>query len=222
MSTHKHRRYIKTTARRNEEGLLSAKTIEGNVKHLKQLAKLPYLYFRGYNLKDFLMSISHYAKVLQKVPNRHIDVFFASLSPKVSANSSSIDGFGFLTFDMSKLKSQSRIVDAVNHEYRHQYQESLIEKFEEKGTVKSFLRRLFHPFKFEYAKKCKFELENYISSEVDEKKYRQQFMELDARVAGSKARDEFLAETRLLDELFPYSKELFTGNDEFFKLITPI
>lgn len=51
------------------------------------------------------------------------------------------------------------------------------------------------------------------------KKYNQNFIEIDACKAGYKAKDEFLSETRLLEEDFPNSKELFTGNDEFFKII---
>ncbi len=218
LSTHKHRKYIKTSAIRDKKGELSNKTIEGNIDKLKQLKKQHYLYFRSYSLKDFLISIIPHSRNKQKVQNRDIEYIFDPLHEKVLANSTSVEGFGTIKFDMDKLLRQSTIVDTVNHEHRHQYQDSLIEKFKTKG-FKGLLNKIFHPFKYNYSQKCAYAKNNYTSSTVDQKKYYSNFLEIDARIAADKAKKEFLAETMLLDDIFPHSKELFTGNDEFFKII---
>lgn len=218
LSTHKHRKYIRTTAIRDKKGELSNKTIEGNIDKLKELTKQHYLYFRSYSLKDFLISIIPHAKNKQNVQNRNIDYIFGSLNEQVLANSTSVDGFGTIKFDMDKLLRQSAIVDTVNHEHRHQYQDSLIEKFKTKG-FKGLLNKIFHPFQYNYSRKCAYAKNNYTSSTVDQKKYFRNFLEIDARRAADTAKQEFLAETMLLDEIFPHSKELFTGNDEFFKAV---
>jgi len=218
LSTKKHRRYIKTTAKRNKDGELSEKTIEGNVKGIKQFTNSIYLYFRNYPLKDFLISIIPYAKRLQKVSKREIEILFDTLNKKVSANSTSDNGFGTVKFDMKKLKSQSNIVETVNHEFRHQYQDSVIEKFMLKG-FKSMLRRTFMPLKYIFAKHCSKDKKKYVSAAEDYERYLEQYIEIDARLAGQKAKNKFLAETRMIEDIFPKCKELFTGNDEFFNAV---
>lgn len=169
LSNHKPRKYIKTTAQRNKNGELTNKTIEGNIKNLNKLANSPYLYFRGYKLKDFLISIIPHAKELQKIKNRDINIYFDTLEKKVAANTYSEDSMGTVNFDLSKLYSKSLIVNVVNHEFRHQYQSSMIEKFSQENFFGK-LKRYLHPFKYDFAKKCKHGFENYVSANVDEKK----------------------------------------------------
>ncbi len=218
LSTNKHRRYIKTTAIRNKQGKLSKKSIQGNINNLKKLNNSIYLFFRSYSLKDFLISIIPHAKNLQKVSKRDIQYQFETLNKKVAANSRSIDGFGTITFDMDKMISKSFVIETVNHEYRHQYQDKIIEEFNLEG-IKGLIKKVFSPLKYKYAKKCAHAKKNYVSYTENEAEYRKNFLETDARLAASKARKEYLHETALLDEIFPHSKELFTGNDEFFRII---
>lgn len=218
LSTNKQRKYIKTTATRNKQGELSNKTLEGNIKKLKQLENSHYLFFRSYSMKDFVTSIIPYAKKLQKVSKRDIEYFFEKLNEKVAGNSSSVDGFGTVKIDIDKIITKSNAVNIINHEYRHQYQDSIIEKFEIKG-LKGILRNIFSPLKYYYARKFANARKNYVSIRVDENKYNKNYLEIDARLAGEKAKKEYLLETGFLDEIFPHSKELFTGNEEFFRMI---
>lgn len=216
LSVNKHRKYIKTTAVRNKNGELSNKTIEGNIEELKQLEDSPYLYFRSYSLKEFLSSIIPYAKRKQRVLKRDIEYNFESLKERTAATSSSDAGFGTVTFDMKKLNSYSSIVDTVNHELRHQYQDSIIEKFEQKGLI-GLLKRIVMPFKYSFAKRCAESKENYISLTEDYTAYLRQYVELDASLAGYNARAEFVSETSLLDRIFPKSNNLFSGEEDYFK-----
>ena len=209
LSTHKHRKYIKTTAIRDANGELSNKTIEGNTGKLRKLKKYPYLYFINYSLKDFLKSIIPHAKKTQKVSKREITVKFKQLEKEVAANSQSFDdNTGIVTFDLSKEHNKYYIVDHVNHELRHQYQQMIIEKYKAPG-FKGFLAKIQYPFKHTYQRLCKRNFQNYISSAQDKEKYRNQFIEIDARLAAEKARQEYFNFTNLLDEIFPKGKHLF-------------
>lgn len=152
LSNHKPRKYIKTTAQRNKNGELANKTIEGNVKNLNKLATSPYLYFWGYKLKDFLISIIPHAKDLQKIKNREINICFNTLGKNVAANTYSEDMIGIVNFDLLKLYCKSLIVNVVNHEFRHQYQASMIEKYSQENFLGK-LKRYIHPFEYDFAKK---------------------------------------------------------------------
>lgn len=209
LSTHKHRKYIKTTAIRDSNGNLSNKTIEGNTGKLRKIKKSPYLYFINYSLKDFLKSIIPHAKKMQKVSKRDITVKFKHLEKEVAATSQSIeDNKGIITFDISKENNKYYIVDHVNHELRHQYQEMIIEKYETRG-FKGFLAKIQYPFKHTYKRLCSKDFQNYISASQNKEKYLNQFTEIDARLAANKARQEYFNFTSLLGEIFQKGKHLF-------------
>lgn len=221
LSTNKHRRYIKTTAQRDKSGILYNKTLEGNINQLRNLRKFKYLYFLNYSIRNFFKSIFPYAKELQQVKNKKIIYEFTELDKNVAGSSTSLDKTGILKFDLNKIYTKLDIITHLNHELRHQYQESIIEKFEQKG-IKGFLIRFFHPFKHSYAKKCKKGFENYIQPSIDMEKYRNNYIEFDARMASYNANYEYHTETSMLNDLFPNSKNLFSRDTDSWKLLSYI
>lgn len=221
LSTNKHRRYIKTTAQRDKSGILYDKTLEGNINQLKKLRKLKYLYFLNYSLKDFFKSIFPYAQELQKVKNRKIIYKFMELEEKIAGTSKSINNTGILKFDLNKIYTKLNAVNNINHELRHQYQDLMMAKFQQKG-IKGIFIKIFHPFKHSYAKKCKNGEENYVQPSVDMEKYRKNYIELDARIAAQNAAYEYYKETSMLNNLFPNSNDLFSRDTDSWKLLAYI
>ncbi|MDE6138498.1 MAG: hypothetical protein K2F57_03420, partial [Candidatus Gastranaerophilales bacterium] len=193
LSANKHRKYIKTTAKRSISGILYNKTLEGNTGNLNRLRKSKYLYFLNYSLKDFLNSIFPYAQKLQKVKNKEILYTFEPLQGNISGSSNTVADTGILKFDLTKEFSKYAVVRLVNHELRHQYQDLMISKFKQKG-LKGFIARIIHPFKYSYSKQCEESFKNYIPSSVDYKKYLKNYVEIDARAAAMTANQEYLKE----------------------------
>jgi len=100
LSTQSERKYIKTFAKRNSNGLLQDKKISGNIGNLKELAKSQYLFLRNYSNRDFLVSIIPHAKRLQQVTNRNIRFRIHKLRHQYQ---SQLQHEGFLSFLLGKI-----------------------------------------------------------------------------------------------------------------------
>ena len=121
--------YLKTTLRRDVDGRIINKNIESNFvpeEKLQELSKSPYLYFRTYEDKEFVEAICPYAKKLQQVEDRNPQVILKELEGNNLGEH--LRGLRLISIDIPKHHSnKSALIDTLNHELRHEYQEKLIE-----------------------------------------------------------------------------------------------
>lgn len=200
------RDYFETTATRLKDGKVINKTISGNIKELEELQKDPYLYIRNYDKEDFAQSASWYAQRKQQVAGMDgcliIDkIKSRSLGQYTHWRKS-------VTVDAEKHQYLTELVDTINHEYRHKYQHWLIDK------LGSPFKRLFLRNKTltqdeeKFAMKLQKAEKNYCQPEKDYDKYYSNFMEVDARKAGSEAADEYGVYSRRLAARFFMPEEM--------------
>ncbi len=210
--------YIKTTASRNSYGEIESKGIKSNIisqEEADKLGQTPYLYAKNYNKEEFLYAIVPYAKESQQVADRNIKVINKKLNEIVAGNSSPVENE--ISIDLSMHVEKSRIVNTINHELRHQYQNKLIECLDKPSfsatlkIIKSRLeariaskcgalsrdannpqsKRILSPEEKELVEKWAKEQDHYISPEIDVQKYRNQEIEKDARIAGEASENEY-------------------------------
>ncbi len=122
--------YVKTTASRNSVGEYTHTAIESNTlpqAELDNYAQTPYVFSKNYSKEDFLKAITPYAKEKQNVSDLGIKVVNEKLP----------ETFGGLSYgerprvalDLEKYANNDDIVDTINHELRHQYQDKLVSKY---------------------------------------------------------------------------------------------
>ena len=122
--------YIKTTASRNSVGEYTYTTIESNTlpqAELDKYAQTPYVFSKNYSKEDFLKAITPYAKEKQNVSDLGIKVVNEKLPETFGGLS--YGGRPRVALDLEKYANNDDIVDTINHELRHQYQDKLVSKY---------------------------------------------------------------------------------------------
>lgn len=210
------RRFLETEAQRDSKGRMINKTLRGNIENLDSFKSDPYLYIRNYNDDDFLNAASNYAKKVQQVEGRSINISNKSLSNNTLGYSRSLPGYKEIKVDVAKHSSRGELVDTVNHEFRHQYQDELQEK---QGIINYTLNR-------DSAKLSKKENEQarifrnarwkYTQPEKNFMKYYNNELEKDARDAGEKAKNIYNDSSNKLSNAFPNADQrLFDLRENF-------
>lgn len=210
------RRFLETEAQRDSKGRMINKTLRGNIENLDSFKSDPYLYIRNYNDDDFLNAASNYAKKVQQVEGRSINISNKSLSNNTLGYSRSLPGYKEIKVDVAKHSSRGELIDTVNHEFRHQYQDELQEK---QGIINYTLNR-------DSAKLSKKENEQarifrnarwkYTQPEKNFMKYYNNELEKDARDAGEKAKNIYNDSSNKLSNAFPKADQrLFDLRENF-------
>lgn len=210
------RRFLETEAQRDSKGRMINKTLRGNIEDLDSFKSDPYLYIRNYNNNDFLNAASNYAKKVQQVEGRSINISNKSLSNNTLGYSRSLPGYKEIKVDVAKHSSRGELIDTVNHEFRHQYQDELQEK---QGIINYTLNR-------DSAKLSKKENEQarifrnarwkYTQPKKNFMKYYNNELEKDARDAGEKAKNIYNDSSNKLSNAFPKADQrLFDLRENF-------
>lgn len=210
------RRFLETEAQRDSKGHMINKTLRGNIENLDSFKSDPYLYIRNYNDDDFLNAASNYAKKVQQVEGRSINISNKSLSNNTLGYSRSLPGYKEIKVDVAKHSSRGELIDTVNHEFRHQYQDELQEK---QGIINYTLNR-------DSAKLSKKENEQarifrnarwkYTQPKKNFMKYYNNELEKDARDAGEKAKNIYNDSSNKLSNAFPNADQrLFDLRENF-------
>lgn len=210
------RRFLETEAQRDSKGRMINKTLRGNIENLDSFKSDPYLYIRNYNDDDFLNAASNYAKRVQQVEGRSINISNKSLSNNTLGYSRSLPGYKEIKVDVAKHSSRGELIDTVNHEFRHQYQDELQEK---QGIINYTLNR-------DSAKLSKKENEQarifrnarwkYTQPKKNFMKYYNNELEKDARDAGEKAKNIYNDSSNKLSNAFPKADQrLFDLRENF-------
>lgn len=210
------RRFLETNAQRDSKGHMINKTLRGNIENLDSFKSDPYLYIRNYNNNDFLNAASNYAKKVQQVEGRSINISNKSLSNNTLGYYRSLPGYKEIKVDVAKHSSRGELIDTINHELRHQYQDELQEK---QGIINYTLNR-------DSAKLSKKENEQarifrnarwkYTQPKKNFMKYYNNELEKDARDAGEKAKNIYNDSSNKLSNAFPNADQrLFDLRENF-------
>lgn len=210
------RRFLETEAQRDSKGRMINKTLRGNIENLDSFKSDPYLYIRNYNDDDFLNAASNYAKKVQQVEGRSINISNKSLSNNTLGYYRSLPGYKEIKVDVAKHSSRGELIDTINHELRHQYQDELQEK---QGIINYTLNR-------DSAKLSKKENEQarifrnarwkYTQPKKNFMKYYNNELEKDARDAGEKAKNIYNDSSNKLSNAFPNADQrLFDLRENF-------
>lgn len=210
------RKFLETEAQRDSKGRMINKTLRGNIEDLDSFKSDPYLYIRNYNNNDFLNAASNYAKKVQQVEGRSINISNKSLSNNTLGYYRSLPGYKEIKVDVAKHSSRGELIDTVNHELRHQYQDELQEK---QGIINYTLNR-------DSAKLSKKENEQarifrnarwkYTQPKKNFMKYYNNELEKDARDAGEKAKNIYNDSSNKLSNAFPNADQrLFDLRENF-------
>lgn len=205
--------YVKTTASRNSVGEYTHTAIESNTlpqAELDKYAQTPYVFSKNYSKEDFLKAVAPYAKEKQNVSDLGIKIKNKKL--KGSTLGLSYNRRYKIGVDVEKHTDKADLIDTINHELRHKYQDKLISKYEP-GFFKEFdgiLRTVLESLgivkpkpaskvvstlsdeNMKLAKIFKDNKQKYINpSSKNYNDYYNQPVEVDARNAGAKAKDEY-------------------------------
>lgn len=221
LKPHKQHQYVRTTASRNGTGEIVQTGINSNFvsqKELEEISKTPYLFAKNYEDEEFLRAIIPYSKAKQNVSDREITVLNERLSKSVEGTSRCYTNE--IRVDLSKQAgNKSKIVNVTNHELRHQYQNSLMEKLEnppqvikykllkqklesrQKASLEKNYKKLISqpenkskPLSAKEKKQAEQwakETDNYIDGEKDSVGYLKQTIEKDAFAAGFASQKEY-------------------------------
>ena len=195
------RSFIETQARVLPNGRLTDKKVYANVGDVEELKKDPYLFFRSYNNSDFLKAIVPYAKKLQSVQHRAVNFKDKTINSSCLGYSCSLPFYKEVVVDSQK-QSKAGIVDTVNHEFRHQWQDQLLGDF---NFINFFFKKQsknIAPENQGLARKLWKADKLYCPAEINYKKYYDNFKEVDARAAGEKAEMEYVEYTNKIIDLF--------------------
>ncbi len=184
-------KYLETSAKRLGDGRVINKTLSGNLANMDEIAKDPYLYIRNCKPEDFATSVARMADETQKTVNTKIPFKLIKIDREMAAGYCSRNE---IAIDLGKHCTHTALVNSINHEYRHKHQHVFIDnlkrsfsnmfKASEKRTKMSFKEKL-------YALRSYFAETFYCHPERSQKLYHMNFMERDARKAGSRAVREY-------------------------------
>lgn len=195
------RTYLETNAQRDSKGRMVKKTLKGNIKDLDSLKSDPYLYIRNYNDNDFLKATSSYAKKVQQVEDRSIDIVNKEIGSLIYGDSKSSRFEKRVRVSVAQHDSRGEVIDTINHELRHQYQDKLIET---QGLTNYTLNRDSSKLTKEENKLARaFRKAHRKYTTKDSVKYYNNLLEVDAREAGEKAKKVYDDSSKKLLNKFP-------------------
>lgn len=195
------RRFLETNAQRDSKGRMINKTLRGNIENLDSFKSDPYLYIRNYNDDDFLNAASNYAKKVQQVEGRSINISNEQIGAFTYGDSRSLPFDKRVRVDVAKHSSRGEVIDTINHELRHQYQDKLQEK---QGIINYTLNRDSAKLSKKENKQARaFRKANKIYTTKDTNKYYNNLLEVDAREAGEKAKKIYNDSSKKLLNNFP-------------------
>ncbi len=195
------RRFLETNAQRDSKGHMINKTLRGNIENLDSFKSDPYLYIRNYNDDDFLNAASNYAKNVQQVKDRPINISNEQIGGFIYGDSRSLPFEKRVRVDVAKHSSKGEVIDTINHELRHQYQDKLQEK---QGIINYTLNRDSAKLSKKENKLARsFREANKIYTTKDTNKYYNNLLEVDARDAGKNAKNVYEDSSRKLLNNFP-------------------
>lgn len=195
------RRFLETNAQRDSKGHMISKTLRGNIEDLDSFKSDPYLYIRNYNNNDFLNAASNYAKNVQQVKDRSINISNEQIGGFIYGDSRSLPFKKRVRVDVAKHSSKGEVIDTINHELRHQYQDKLQEK---QGIINYTLNRDSAKLSKKENKLARsFREANKIYTTKDTNKYYNNLLEVDARDAGKNAKNVYEDSSRKLLNNFP-------------------
>lgn len=195
------RRFLETNAQRDSKGHMISKTLRGNIEDLDSFKSDPYLYIRNYNNNDFLNAASNYAKNVQQVKDRSINISNEQIGGFTYGDSRSLPFEKRVRVDVAKHSSKGEVIDTINHELRHQYQDKLQEK---QGIINYTLNRDSAKLSKKENKLARsFREANKIYTTKDTNKYYNNLLEVDARDAGKNAKNVYEDSSRKLLNNFP-------------------
>ena len=195
------RRFLETNAQRDSKGHMISKTLRGNIEDLDSFKSDPYLYIRNYNDNDFLSAASNYAKKVQQVEGRSINISNEQIGGFIYGDSRSLPFEKRVRVDVAKHSSKGEVIDTINHELRHQYQDKLQEK---QGIINYTLNRDSAKLSKKENKLARsFREANKIYTTKDTNKYYNNLLEVDARDAGKNAKNVYEDSSRKLLNNFP-------------------
>ncbi len=195
------RRFLETNAQRDSKGHMISKTLKGNIEDLDSFKSDPYLYIRNYNNNDFLNAASNYAKNVQQVKDRSINISNEQIGGFIYGDSRSLPFEKRVRVDVAKHSSKGEVIDTINHELRHQYQDKLQEK---QGIINYTLNRDSAKLSKKENKLARsFREANKIYTTKDTNKYYNNLLEVDARDAGKNAKNVYEDSSRKLLNNFP-------------------
>lgn len=195
------RRFLETNAQRDSKSRMINKTLKGNIEDLDSLKSDPYLYIRNYNDNDFLNAASNYAKNVQQVKDRSINISNEQIGAFTYGDSRSLPFEKRVRVDVAKHSSRGEVIDTINHELRHQYQDKLQEK---QGIINYTLNRDSAKLSKKENKQARaFRKANKIYTTKDTNKYYNNLLEVDARDAGEKAKKVYNDSSKKLLNNFP-------------------
>lgn len=200
--------FLKTTAKRTADGAVIDKTITASNEYIiETLNKDPYLYIRNYDKKDFAKSASLHAAQRQGVEYSEKSVidkeldgcqgFFKSATKEIFIDSSQGD--------------KIEIINTLNHEFRHKKQQGLVTKLQ--MSLLNIFRKpqdkiLLNTEEKDMAKKFWLAFMEYPSLNTTGKRYRNNLLEIDARAAGTAAKDEYRFWSDKLAQIFGIPKQM--------------
>lgn len=195
------RRFLETNAQRDSKGHMISKTLRGNIEDLDSFKSDPYLYIRNYNDNDFLSAASNYAKKVQQVEGRSINISNEQIGAFTYGDSRSLPFDKRVRVDVAKHSSRGEVIDTINHELRHQYQDELQEK---QGIINYTLNLDSAKLSKKENKLARsFREANKIYTTKDTNKYYNNLLEVDAREAGEKAKKVYNDSSKKLLNNFP-------------------
>ena len=195
------RRFLETNAQRDSKGHMISKTLRGNIEDLDSFKSDPYLYIRNYNDDDFLSAASNYAKNVQQVKDRSINISNEQIGAFTYGDSRSLPFDKRVRVDVAKHSSRGEVIDTINHELRHQYQDELQEK---QGIINYTLNLDSAKLSKKENKLARsFREANKIYTTKDTNKYYNNLLEVDAREAGEKAKKVYNDSSKKLLNNFP-------------------
>ena len=185
---------------------------------MDEIAKDPYLYIRNYKPEDFATSVARMADETQKTVNTKIPFKLIKIDREMAAGHCSRNE---IAIDLDKHYNYTTLVDSINHEYRHKHQKVFIDnlkrsfsnmfKASEKRTKMSLKEKL-------YALRCYFAETFYCQPETSQKLYHINFIERDARKAGSRAAMAYETHSYNIAKNFSAPYEIFRFADNPIRL----
>lgn len=205
-------KHLETYAKRLADGHVVDTRVTGAGVDVATLSSDPYLFIRNYNLDDFANSARWIAEKNQRVEG---------LGGRFVIKPSKCDGYYRSIDDLvvvdtgNPFCTKSGLVDTLNHEYRHKFQNK-------KGS--QFIQRFLNLFRSKenkvpiykdltYALKNKFADVVYPFTTFYKKGYMNNFLEVDARNAGKFASDVYQIASKRLAKVFGGPDKMYFVNE---------
>lgn len=184
----------------NNNGNLKINTINSQNVNIDNLKKDPYLLIRQLNGQDFIKAASKISEKDQKIGENKITLKIKQLSKNTYGNSVPLKKQITMNEYYADLKPE--MIDTLNHEYRHAYQDSIVKKY---LTCKSKTKK-----EKDLARKFIWGNITYPLTIFD-KFYWKNSLETDTRNAGKKAIKKYQQGEKKILEEFPNMTPKQTG-----------